>query len=67
MRNMVQCILLKTMTALEDIANGAIVRERVFRYREDLLTHDDKWLISHSKGNPSGTVHRAAAGVGAQQ
>ena len=62
----VQCILLKTMAALaglEEIANGAIGRERVLRDREDLLAHDDNWLISRFKGNP---VRNAAAGVGAQ-
>jgi len=40
----VQCIPLKTMAAfavLEDIANSAIGRGRVFRDREDLLAHDD--------------------------
>jgi len=49
MHKVVQCILLKTMAALavlEDIANGAIRRERVFRDRHDLLAHEDKWLIS---------------------
>ena len=69
MRKVVQCILLKTMAdlaVLEDIVNGAIQRERVFRDREDLLAHDGKWLISHFEGNPPGIVRRAAAGVGAQ-
>ena len=69
MRKVVQCIQLKTMAALavlEDIANGAIRRERVFRDGEDLLAHDGNWLISRFEGNPPGTVHRAAAGVGAQ-
>jgi len=49
MRKVVQCIPLKTMAAvvvLEDIANGAIRRERVFRDRHDLLAHEDNWLIS---------------------
>jgi len=49
MRKVVQCILLKTMAALavlEDIVNGAIRRERVFRDRDDLLAHEDNWLIS---------------------
>lgn len=49
MRKVVQKIPLKTMAALavlEDIVNGAIRRERVFRDREDLLAHDDNWLIS---------------------
>ena len=39
----------KTMAALavlEDFANGANRRERVFRDREDLLAHDGNWLIS---------------------
>ncbi|KAK0148559.1 hypothetical protein N1851_011116 [Merluccius polli] len=31
---------------LEDLANGAIRRERVFREREDLLANDDNWLMS---------------------
>ena len=69
MRKVLQCILLKTMAALavlEDIANGAIGRKRVLRDREDLLAHDDNWLISRFEGNPPGTVRRAAAGVGAQ-
>ena len=70
MRKVVQCILLKTMAALavlEDIANGAIGRDRVFKDREDLLAHDDNWLISRFEGNPPGTVRRAAAGIGVQQ
>ena len=49
MCKVVQCIPLKTMAALavlEDIANGAIGRKCVFRDREDLLAHDDNWLIS---------------------
>ena len=33
---------------------------------EDLLAHDDNWLISRFEGNPPGTVRRAAAGAGAQ-
>ena len=69
MRKVVQCIQLKTMAALavlEDIVNGATGRERVSRDREDLLAHDDNWLISRFDGNPPGTVRRAAAGVGAQ-
>ena len=68
MRKVVQHIPLKTMAALvvlEDIANGTIGRERVFRDREDLLAHDENWLISR-EGNPPGTVRRVA-GVGAQQ
>ena len=63
------CIPLKTMAALavlEDIVNGVIRRERVLRDRDDLLAHDDNWLISRFEGNPPGTVRRAAAGVGAQ-
>jgi len=65
-----QCIPLKSMAALaalEDIANGAIRRERVFRDRKDLLAHDGNWLISRFEGNPPGTVRRAAARIGAQQ
>jgi len=49
MRKVAQCIPLKTMAALvvlEDFANGAIRRACVFRDREDLLAHDDNWLIS---------------------
>lgn len=34
------------LALLEDIANRAIRRERVFRDRADLLAHDDLWLIS---------------------
>jgi len=55
------------LAVFEDIANGAIGRERVFRDREDLLAQDDNWLISRLEGNPPGTVRRAAAGVVAQQ
>ena len=47
------------LALLENIANGAIRRERVFRDREDLLAHDDNWLISRFEGNPPGTVRRA--------
>ena len=49
MCKVVQCIPLKTMSALavlEDFGNAAIRRERVFRDREDLLVHDGDWLIS---------------------
>ena len=34
------------LALLEDIANGNMRRERVFREREDLLANDDNWLIS---------------------
>ena len=47
--------IIKTLAALavlEDIVNGTIGRERVFRDREDLLAHDDNWLISRFEGNP---------------
>ena len=49
MRKVLQCIPLKTMAVLavlEDIVNGAIGREHMSRDREDLLAHDDDWLIS---------------------
>ncbi|KAJ8403265.1 hypothetical protein AAFF_G00354820 [Aldrovandia affinis] len=35
-----------TLALLEDIANRAIRRERVFRDRPDFFAHDDEWLIS---------------------
>ena len=54
------------LAVLEDIVNGATGRERLLRDWEDLLAHDDDWLISRFEGNPPGTVRRAAAGVGAQ-
>jgi len=54
------------LAVLEDIANGAIQRKRVYRDREDLLAHDGNWLIRRFEGNPPGTVRRAAAGVGEQ-
>ena len=31
--------------------------------REDLLAHDDNWLISRFEGNPPGTVRRAAVAL----
>ncbi|KAL6481118.1 hypothetical protein MHYP_G00091980 [Metynnis hypsauchen] len=34
------------LALLEDIANGRIRRERVFRDHYDFLAHDDDWLIS---------------------
>ena len=34
------------LAVFEDIANGAIRREHVFRDREDLLAHEDSCLIS---------------------
>ena len=34
------------LALLEDIANGRIRRERVFRDQTDLLAHDDDWLMS---------------------
>ncbi|KAJ8370173.1 hypothetical protein SKAU_G00102010 [Synaphobranchus kaupii] len=34
------------LALLEDIANRAIRRERVFRDRADFFAHDDEWLIS---------------------
>jgi len=54
------------LAVLEDIVNGEIGRERVFRDWEDLLAHDDNWLINRFEGNPLGTVRRSVAGVGAQ-
>uniref|UniRef100_A0A8C9Z230 Putative nuclease HARBI1 n=1 Tax=Sander lucioperca TaxID=283035 RepID=A0A8C9Z230_SANLU len=33
------------LALLEDYANGRIRRERVFRDHDDLLAHDDDWLI----------------------
>ncbi|KAK0146348.1 putative nuclease HARBI1 [Merluccius polli] len=48
MRNVMKKIVL-TMAALallEDLANGAIQRKRLFRERDDLLANDDTWLIS---------------------
>ncbi|KAK0143114.1 hypothetical protein N1851_018759 [Merluccius polli] len=44
MKNMV--LPMAALALLEDLANGAIRRERVFREREDLLANDDNWLIS---------------------
>jgi len=55
MRKVVQCILLKTMAALEvleDIVNGAIGRERVFRDREG-------WICWHMMTTGSSAVLRA--------
>lgn len=34
------------LALLEDIANRAFRRERVFRDRADILAHDDEWLVS---------------------
>ena len=34
------------LALLEDLANDALRRERVFRDREDFLAHDDDWLMS---------------------
>ncbi|KAL6474794.1 hypothetical protein MHYP_G00158340 [Metynnis hypsauchen] len=34
------------LALLEDLANGRIRRERVFRDHYDFLAHDDDWLIS---------------------
>lgn len=31
---------------LEEYGNGGLRRERIFRDREDLLGHDDEWLLS---------------------
>ena len=44
MKNMV--LPMAALALLEDLANGAIRRERVFRESEDLLANDDNWLIS---------------------
>ena len=38
--------LLGLLALLEDHANGMIRRERVFRDHNDLLAHDDDWLMS---------------------
>ena len=48
MRNVMMKMVLPmaALALLEDLANGAIRRERVFREREDLLVNDDNWLIS---------------------
>ncbi|KAL6468330.1 hypothetical protein MHYP_G00240070 [Metynnis hypsauchen] len=35
------------LALLEDVANGRIRREHVFRDHYDFLAHDDDWLISH--------------------
>ena len=35
------------LASLEDITNGNIRRERVFRECEDLLANHDNWLMSH--------------------
>ena len=40
---------------LEDIANRAIRRERVFRVRADVLAQDDAWLISRYQMQPGHT------------
>ena len=34
------------LALLEDYADGRIRRERIFRDHNDLLAHDDEWLIS---------------------
>lgn len=34
------------LALLEDVANGRIRRERVFRDQQDLLANDDEWLMS---------------------
>ncbi len=34
------------LALLEDLANGRIRRERVFRDHQDFLAHDNDWLIS---------------------
>ena len=39
MKNMV--LTMAALALLEDLANGAIRRERVFRERKDLLANDD--------------------------
>ena len=39
-------LTMAALALLEDLANGAIRRERVFREREDLLANDDNWLMS---------------------
>jgi len=43
------------------------LEESMFLMTEDLLAHDDNWLISRFEGNPPGTVRRAAASVRATQ
>ena len=42
------------LALLEDIANGLIQNERVFRDYYDFLAHDDDWI---SKSNPLGTLY----------
>ena len=39
-------LTMAALALLEDIANGNIRHERVFRERETLLAHDDNWLMS---------------------
>ena len=34
------------LALLEDMANGRIWREQIFRDRQDLLANDDEWLMS---------------------
>ncbi|KAK0150843.1 putative nuclease HARBI1 [Merluccius polli] len=75
MRNVMKKMVLPmaALALLEDLANGAIRRERVFREREDLLANDDNWLISrfrmcsitvrrikYSSGEGYQTAHRCS-------
>ena len=39
-------LTMAALALLEDIANGNIRREKVFREREDLLANHDNWLMS---------------------
>lgn len=38
--------MMASLALLEDLANGAIRRERIYRHRHDLLANDDEWLLS---------------------
>ena len=48
MRNVMNKMVLPmaALALLEDLANGAIRRERVFRESKDFLANDDNWLIN---------------------
>ncbi|KAJ8381375.1 hypothetical protein SKAU_G00021530 [Synaphobranchus kaupii] len=50
------------LALLEDIANRAIRRERVFRDRADFFAHDDEWLISRPNVLSQGERQKRTSG-----
>lgn len=63
MQNDTTRLAMAALALLEDIFNGQIRRERVFRDHNDFLAHDDDWLISRFRF-PRATLLELCAELG---